>query len=79
MRLEIKQADLQHEAKFNYLTSPRESLINSKETQGTINNIKKKKKKDMTKIFKLHSFEVLLCIVIFICMEYICLADFDNL
>ena len=48
MRLEIKQADLQHEAKFNYLTSPRESLINSKETQGTINNIKiklKKKKK----------------------------------
>ena len=33
----------------------------------------------MTKIFKLHSFEVLLCIVIFICMEYICLADFDNL
>ena len=77
MRLEIKQADLQHEAKFNYLTSPRESLINSKETQGTINNIKKKK--DMTKIFKLHSFEVLLCIVIFICMEYICLADFDNL
>ena len=33
----------------------------------------------MTKIFKLHSFEVDLCIVIFICVEYICLGDFDNL
>ena len=33
----------------------------------------------MTKIFKLHSFDIHLCIVIFICMEYICLADFDNL
>ena len=49
MILEIKQADLQHEAKFNYLTSPRESLINSKETQGTINNIKNNKKKEKKK------------------------------